>query len=102
MVVVHVVLLFGSESLVLLSAIETKVEGTHTSFLCQITGRWAQWNPDGNWVTLAAGEIPEAVWMKSAATYIGLRKVSVSQWVELHSIFEVCTRYQVYEGGGGG
>ena len=39
--VIQAVLLFGAETWVLLAEIELKVDGTHTGFLWQITGKWA-------------------------------------------------------------
>ena len=39
--VVQAVLLYGSETWVLLAEMERKVEGTNTGFLCQVTGNRA-------------------------------------------------------------
>ena len=49
--VIQAVLLFGSETWILLEAMERKVEGTHTCFLRQIMGTRAQRLADGTWET---------------------------------------------------
>ena len=49
--VAQTVLLFVSETWVLSALMKIKVEGTHTSFLRQITGNQAQGNADRRWVT---------------------------------------------------
>ena len=90
--VVQAVPLFGSDSWVMSAAMEKMVEGTHTGFLRQITGKRAQRNADETWVTPAAGEVLETAGTQSAATYIGRRQGMVAQWVALRPIFEVCAR----------
>ena len=91
-VLVHVVLLFGSDSWVLPAVMEKTVERAHTVFMCQIMGKQARKNPDRIWVTLDAGELQISVWIQSLAMYIGHRQEKVSQWVYLHPILKVCTR----------
>ena len=55
--VTQVVLLFVSETWLILAAMEIILEGTHTSFLRQITGNWVWWKTDGTWDTPAAEEV---------------------------------------------
>ena len=53
----HAVILFGLESWVMFSATEKIVDGVHTGFMRQITGKRAQRNTGGMWVKLTAGEV---------------------------------------------
>ena len=54
------VILFVLETLVLLVAMERMVEGTHTGFLSQITGKRVRRKSDGTWVTTRAQVVQEA------------------------------------------
>ena len=49
--VTQAVLLFVLDTWVLFSAMDRTVEGTHTIFLRQITGKWTWQKKDGTWVT---------------------------------------------------
>ena len=49
--VTQAVLIFGSETWVLLAAMERAVEGTHTRFLGKTTGKWAWRKTYGTRVT---------------------------------------------------
>ena len=91
-VLVHVVLLFGSDSWVLPEVMEKTVEGAHTVFMCQIMGKRALQNPDRTWVKLDAGELRVSLWMHSLAMYLVHRQEKVSQWVYMLYILIVCTR----------
>ena len=85
--VVQAVLLYGSETLVLSAAMERKVEGAHTGFLQQITGKRARRLGDGTWKTPGAEGVREAAATQSDMTYIGRRQATVAQWVALHPLF---------------
>ena len=87
--VVQAILLYGLDTLVLLEPLEKKMDGIHTGFLRQITGKQAQWLGDGMWVTTGADGVQEAVGTQSAMTYIGKLQGTVAQWVELRPIFDV-------------
>ena len=50
-VVVQEILLHGLETWVLLAEMERKVEGAHTDFLRQITGKQVRRLGDGTWET---------------------------------------------------
>ena len=50
-VVSQVVLLFGSETWVLSSVLERKLEFTHTDFMRQMTGNWERQKEDRRWLT---------------------------------------------------
>ena len=75
------------------------MEGTHTGFLRQITGKRAQRKPCGMWVTLREKVVWEASGTQSKMTYIGRRQGTVIHWVALRPIFEVCAGETGYEEG---
>ena len=68
--VVQAVLLYGSETWVLLAAMQRKVEGVHTGFLRQITGKRVRRQRDGTWETPGAEGVREASGTQSARIYI--------------------------------
>ena len=72
--VVQAVLLFGSESWVLLTSMERMVEGTQTGFLRQIIGNHERRRTDGTWVAPAAEEVWESAGTQLASTYICRRQ----------------------------
>ena len=76
--VVQAVLIFGSDLQVLSAVMERMVEGTYTGFLQYITGKGAQRNPYGPWVTSVAGVVWGAVGMQLADTYIGRRQGTIA------------------------
>ena len=90
------VLLFGSESWVLLVAMEKIVEGEHTGFLIQIMGKRSRWNIVRTWVTLALVEVREEYWIQLAATYIRRRYGTVDPWVVLFLILKFFAMEKVY------
>ena len=101
-VVVQEVLLFRLGSWVLLAEMDKITERYHNGFLCQIMGERACWNTGGMWVTLAAGEVQEAVGVQLASIYIGRIQVTVAQWVVMCPIFKVTKGINVTGGGGAG
>ena len=48
------ILLYGSETWVLLASMEKRIEGTHTELLRMITGKRAKQSGDGTWEMLEA------------------------------------------------
>ena len=68
---------------------DKKVEGAHTGFLVQITGKQV-WIVDGAWEMHGAEVVQKASGTQSAMTYIGRRQASVAQWVTLQTILKVC------------
>ena len=76
------------------------MEGMHTGFLRQITGKRGRCLGDGKWETPGAEGVREAVGMQFEMTYIGRRQATVEQWVALSTLFEVCAGGKSYEGGG--
>ena len=97
--VVQSILLYGSDTWVLLETIEKKVEWEHTGFLRHITGKRSQRIVDGKWETPGAEVVWEAVGTQSAMTYIRRWQANVAQWVALRPIFEECVGEEGYKGG---
>ena len=58
--VAQAILLYGTETWVLLAEIEKKIEGSHTGFIRHITGKQARWIVDGTWDTPRAGVVQES------------------------------------------
>ena len=75
---------------------ERKVEGTNTGFLQQITRNLARWLGDAIWETFGATGVQEAAGTQSVMNYIGRHQATVSQWVALYQLFEVCARETGY------
>ena len=94
------VLLFGSETWVLLASMESKIEGSHTGFLRDIMDKRAREIADGTWETPGPEVVREAAGTQSSMTCKERRQTTVTQWVALRPIFEVCAGDKVYEGVG--
>ena len=97
--VVHTILLYGSETWVLSAAMERKAEVMNIGLIGQIKGKRARRLGDRAWETPIAEEVQEAVGTQSDMTYIGRQKATMTQWVALRPLFEVCARDKGYEGG---
>ena len=69
-------------------------------FLRHITGNQVRSQVDQTWETPAAEEFIWVVGMKLVAKYIGRRQATVSQWVDLLPLLELCARETGYDGGG--
>ena len=91
-VVVQAVLLSVSESWDVSEVMTRTVEGTHISFLRQITVNRAQINTDGTWDTPEAVKLLRSSGIQTLTTYINHRQVTVVQRVALIPIFECFTR----------
>ena len=100
MAVVQAILLYGSETWVLLASMVKRIYGTHTEFLQMITGKRAKQLGDGTWETPGKEGIRESAGTQSARIYIEQRQATVTQWVVLYPLFQVCARDTGYAGGG--
>ena len=69
--VVQAVLLFVSETWVLLASMGITMEGTHTGFMRQITVKKVQRKSYGTWSSPKAEEVKESAGTQSETTYIG-------------------------------
>ena len=94
--VVKAIILYELETWVLQSAIQRKVEGTHTGLLRQIKEKRARRLGDSTWETPEAEGVREAAGMQSEMNYIWRRQAIMAQWVALHLLFEVCARGKCY------
>ena len=86
---VQVVLLFGSETWVLLEAMSRKLEGVHMGLLRKITGHKAVRRKDGTWRQVAAEKVLKKAVTQSIGAYIDRRQATVAEWVVLRPILEV-------------
>ena len=55
---------------------------------------------DGSWRKVAAEKVLQVAETKQLRIYLYRRQATVEEWVVLRTIFDVCTREEVYEGGG--
>ena len=92
------VLLFGSDTWVILAAMDRTVADTLTGFMRQIMGKRARRKTDGTWVTPRVEIVQKAAVTQSGMTYIGRRQSTVAQWVVLHPSFGLFSRETGYEG----
>ena len=99
-VVVQAIILYGSETWVLLASMANRIEGMHTEFLKIIMAKRVKQLEDGTWKTPGAEDIREAAGNESAGIYVERQQTTVAQWVALRPLFEVCARETGYEGGG--
>ena len=97
--VVQVILLYGSETWVILASIAKRIEGMHTEFLNIVTGNRVKILGDGTWEKPGVEVIREAAGTQSDRVCIEQRQATVTQWVALRSLFEVCSRETRYKRG---
>ena len=98
---VQEVLFFGSEACLILVQMAQRLKVVHVGFLCQVTRSNARRMKYGSWRQAEAKTILQGVRTHSLRTYVDRRQATVAEWVSLRSIFDVCARETVYEGGGG-
>ena len=98
--VIQEILLFVSESWVMLEAMTRTVERNHVGLLHNIMGKRVIQKDDGSWEIPAAEEVLGATGIQSESICIGQRQVTVSQWVYLPPLLEVCVQKTGYGGGG--
>ena len=79
---------------------ERIMEGKHTVFMIQITGKWVRHKADGMWYKTRAEEVREGASTQSEKNSIGQIQGTVSQWVALLPILKLCARDTGYEGKG--
>ena len=68
------IILYGSETWVLLASMTKRIEGSHTEFLRIITGKRASQLVDGTWETPVAEGIREEAGTQLTRTYIEQRQ----------------------------
>ena len=94
--VVQDILLYRSETWVILASMEKRVWGTHMEFLRLITGKQVRRLGDGKWETLGPQGVRDAAVTQLVRTYIERRQATVAQWVAISPLFEVCTMEKGY------
>ena len=77
--VVQAIILYGSETWVILASMEKKIEGTHTEFLKIITVKRSKRLGDGTWEIPRIESIQEAAGTRSDRIYIERRQATVAQ-----------------------
>ena len=83
---------FRAETWVLSETMSRKLEGVHVGFLRQITGQRVEIRDDGTWPQVAADKFLEKAGTQYLGDYIERRQESVTEWVALRTILEVCDR----------
>ena len=66
------------------------MEGTQVGFLQNIVGKRVRRTTNGTWEKPEDVEVLQESGIQTTSTYIIRRKVTVSNWVVLHLVFEVC------------
>ena len=84
---VQEILLYGSETWVLLASMAKSIEGTHTEFLQMIREKRAKQLGYGTWEKTGAEVLLEAAGIQSDRIYKYKRQKTMAQWVELHPLF---------------
>ena len=98
-VVVQKVLLFGAETWVFSEAMYSNMEVVHVGLLGWTMEQRAVRQEDGTWRQVSAEKFLDNSVTPSPGTYIDRRQETVSEWVALRPILEVCDRETCYEGG---
>ena len=97
--VVQAVLLFGAEPWMLLAAMLKNIEGVHIGLLQQVMGMKSLTIEEETWTKEGTDRVLQTAGNKPLREYIEKRQVTVSEWVDLRPIFEVCTKEMGYEEG---
>ena len=90
------VLLFGAETWVLLTAMSWNLEEVHVGLPRQITGQKAKRQRDENCQIEASEKVLKEAGNQSLGAYIEKRKKTVSDWMALRLILEVCDKETIY------
>ena len=98
-VVTQAVILFGSDTWVLLAKMDITVEGTHTRFLIKITRNQERRKAYRTRSNPEVEEVREVVGTQPDKTYTRIRPGTVAQWVDRRKIFYVYARETGHGGG---
>ena len=93
--VMQAVLLFGAENWVLLVAMYRNLELVHMVFLRQMIGHKAKRKRDETWISEGAAQALTEEGTETLGAYIENRQSTVSEWVALRPIMEICDRETV-------
>ena len=90
--VVQSVLLFGSDTWILLTTIPRRLEGVHLGVLRKVTGHNANQKRYRTWIIVAEARVLKEAGTHTLGDYIDKRQETVTEWVVLRPIIEVCNR----------
>ena len=98
--VVQAVILFGTETWVLLESMDRNLEGVYVVFLSHITGQKVKQYRDGTWRSKAVYKVLKEAVTQSLGSYIYKQQTTVAEWVALRPMLEVSYKDTGYKGGG--
>ena len=87
---IQTVPLFVSETWVMTAAIMQNLEEVHMVFMRQVIGKKYQRLGYETWRKEGADSVLQVMGKKSLGDYINKRQATVSEWVDLRPIFELC------------
>ena len=96
---VQAVMIFVSETWVLLAEMAKRIEGFHVGLLCQVTGKTARQQWDRTWKRKGAASVIREKGIHNFGEYINRRYTTVAEWISLRSIYKVCEK-EIGTGGG--
>ena len=97
---VQAVLFFGAEMWVLSAPMAQSLEGVHVGFLRKAKKLKAERLRERLCWKAASKKVLQGAETQPIQTYLDRRQATVSEWVALRPIFNVCARETGYEGGG--
>ena len=86
------VILFGAETWVLSAPMVHRLEEVYMGFLRQVTKSKEKRLRDRLWWKAASNKVIQGVETQPLQTYLNRRQVTVTEWVALRPIFDVCAR----------
>ena len=84
----------------LLEPMAQRLEGVHMGFLWQVKKSKAKRLRDWSWRKAETKKFLQGAGTQPLRKYLDRRQATVSEWVSLRPIFDVCARETRYEGGG--
>ena len=94
------VILFGTDTWVLMETTIQRSEGAHVIFLRQVTCKQATQRRHGSWRQVTAEAVLQGAGTQTIRTYVDRRQETMTEWVSTRTIFDVCAREMEYKGGG--
>ena len=84
--------MFGAETWVLSAPMVHRLEEVYMGFLRQVTKSKEKRLRDRLWWKAASNKVIQGVETQPLQTYLNRRQVTVTEWVALRPIFDVCAR----------
>jgi hypothetical protein len=88
--VIQAVLLYGSESCVLTTAMEQKLNAFHHRSTRYITRQHIRENPDGSWTCPSSKQVLETAGLFTIREYIKRRKNTIKTYLPSRPIYQKC------------